>query len=299
MPAPPPDPSSEAQVQPSRQLVKVPPAKVGLSTSSVYPETTSSAFELARRLGYDGIEVMVGIDPVAADIDAVEKLRDYHGVPVLAIHSPCLLITQRVWGTDPWAKLERSAEAARRLNADVVVVHPPFRWQREYARRFVEGIRRLNETTGVTFCVENMYPWRTPGGEVKAYVPGWDPTELDYSYLTLDLSHASTANQRSLELARSWGSRLRHVHLTDGTGSAKDEHLVPGRGDQQADLVLNHLAEQGFDGHVVLEINSRKSETRSQREIDLAESLAFTRLHLAAAVHAGYAVDAGGVASVL
>jgi sugar phosphate isomerase/epimerase len=296
MPELPPDPSPEAQ--PSRQLIMVPPAKVGLSTASVYPETTSSAFELARRLGYDGIEVMVGIDPVAADIDAVEKLRDYHGVPVLAIHSPCLLITQRVWG-DPWAKLERSAEAARRLDAEVVVVHPPFRWQRDYARGFVEGIRRLNETTGITFCVENMYPWRTPGGELKAYMPGWDPTDMEYSYLTLDLSHASTANQRSLELAQSWGSRLRHVHLTDGSGSVKDEHLVPGRGDQQADLVLNYLAEQGFDGHVVLEVNSRKSETRSQREIDLAESLAFARLHLAAAVHPAYAVDAAGEASVL
>ena len=80
------------------QLIKIPPARVGLSTSSVYPESTSSAFELARRLGYDGVEIMIGIDPVAADIDAVEKLRDYHQVPVLAIHSPCLLITQRVWG---------------------------------------------------------------------------------------------------------------------------------------------------------------------------------------------------------
>ncbi len=274
-------------------------AKIGLSTSSVFPETTSSGFELARRLGYDGVEVMVGIDPVAADIDAVEKLRDYHGVPVLAIHAPCLLITQRVWGTDPWAKLERSAEAARRLDADVVVVHPPFRWQRDYARTFVDGIRRLNETTGVLFCVENMYPWRTPGGELKAYVPGWDPSELDYSHLTLDFSHASTANQQSLDLARSWGDRLRHVHLTDGSGSVKDEHLVPGRGDQQAGLVLEHLAEQGFAGHVVLEINSRKSGSRAQREEDLAESLAFARRHLATTSHPSYAVDAGGVASPL
>ena len=161
---------------------------------------------------------MVGIDPVAADIDAVEKLRDYHQVPVLAIHSPCLLITQRVWGTDPWAKLERSAEAAKRLDADVVVVHPPFRWQRDYARGFVDGVRRLADETGILFCVENMYPWRTPGGELKAYMPGWDPTELDYSDLTLDFSHASTANQQSLDLARSWGSRLRHIHLTDGSG---------------------------------------------------------------------------------
>jgi sugar phosphate isomerase/epimerase len=282
------------------QLIKIPPARVGLSTASVYPESTSSAFELARRLGYDGVEIMVGIDPVAADIDAVEKLRDYHGVPVLAIHSPCLLITQRVWGTDPWAKLERSAEAARRLDADVVVVHPPFRWQRDYARSFVEGVRRLAETTGILFSVENMYPWRTPGGaELKAYIPGWDPTELDYDDLTLDLSHASTANQQSIDLMRSWGSRLRHVHLTDGTGSAKDEHLVPGRGDQQAGRVLQYLAERDFAGNIVLEVNSRKSTTRAQREADLAESLAFARLHLAAPVQASYAVDGTGVASAL
>ena len=272
-------------------------AKVGLSTSSVYPETTSSGFELASRLGYDGVEVMVGIDPVAADISAVEKLRDYHGIPVLAVHAPCLLITQRVWGTDPWAKLERSAEAAHRLGADVVVVHPPFRWQRDYARGFVEGIRRLTESTGIVFSVENMYPWRTPAGELKAYVPGWDPTELDYADLTLDLSHASTAGQQSLDLARSWGSRLRHVHLTDGTGSAKDEHLVPGRGDQQAAQLLEHLARTDFRGHVVLEINSRKSTTRAAREEDLAESLAFARQHLVR--QPSFATDAGGVTDAL
>ena len=38
-------------------------AKIGLSTASVYPESTASCFELAARLGYDGVELMVGIDP--------------------------------------------------------------------------------------------------------------------------------------------------------------------------------------------------------------------------------------------
>jgi hypothetical protein len=50
---------------------------------------------------------------------------------------------------------------------------------------------------------------------------------------------------------------------------------------------------------VVLEVNSRKSGTRAQREADLAESLAFARLHLAAPIQASYAVDAAGVASEL
>ena len=80
---------ASAPSEPSEESVPAARPAVGLSTSSVYPETTSSGFELARRLGYDGVELMVGIDPVAADIDAVEKLRDYHGIPVLAVHAPC------------------------------------------------------------------------------------------------------------------------------------------------------------------------------------------------------------------
>ena len=116
---------------------------IALSTASVYPESTASAFELGRRLGYDAIEVMVGIDPVSQDTDALRRLVDHHEMPVCAVHSPCLLITQRVWGTEPWGKLEQSAEMARALGAGVVVVHPPFRWQRDYATGFVAGIARL------------------------------------------------------------------------------------------------------------------------------------------------------------
>src|SRR5262245_5498374 len=110
--------------------------QVALSTASVYPESTASGFELASRLGYDAVEVMVSVDPVSQDVDAVRHLAEYHRLPVCAIHAPCLLITQRVWGTEPWAKLEKSAEMARELGASVVVVHPPFRWQRDYARGF-------------------------------------------------------------------------------------------------------------------------------------------------------------------
>src|SRR5918999_2009781 len=96
-------------------------ARVGLSTASVYPESTASGFEVASRLGYDAVEVMVSVDPVSQDIDAVRHLADYHALPVCAIHAPCLLITQRVWGTEPWGKLEKSAEMARALGAEVVV----------------------------------------------------------------------------------------------------------------------------------------------------------------------------------
>jgi sugar phosphate isomerase/epimerase len=257
--------------------------RFALSTASVYPENTTHAFDYAEKLGYDAVEVMVGIDVVSQSVEKVRALRDYHQIPVCAVHAPCLLITQRVWGTDPWAKLERSAEMARQLEADVVVVHPPFRWQRDYATGFVQGIADLERRTGIAFAVENMYPWRASRRQMQVYVPGWDPSEHDYANTTIDLSHSATSKSDPVAMARRLGGRLRHIHMTDGTGSAKDEHLVPGRGTQPVAELLEHLAGVGFDGHIVVEINTRKASNRAARELDLMEALAFTRLNFSAA----------------
>ena len=274
--------------------VQVPAARIALSSASVYPESSASAFELAARLGYDAVEVMVGIDPISQDVDAIKHLCDYHQIPVCAIHAPCLLITQRVWGTEPWGKLKRSATMARALGADTVVVHPPFRWQREYARGFVEGIAQIEADTGVAFAVENMYPWRASKRELQAYAPGWNPVEQDYANVTIDLSHSSTSGSDPIQMVRELGPRLRHIHLADGTGSAKDEHLIPGQGTQPCAELLELLATRGYDGSVVIEINTRKAASRAARQADIAESLAFTRLHFAASDPTYVAASARG-----
>ncbi|WP_230423631.1 sugar phosphate isomerase/epimerase family protein [Streptomyces radicis] len=265
------------------EQVPIPEAKVALSTASVYPENTAAAFEIAGSLGYDGVEVMVWTDPVSQDLDTLRRLSDEHEVPVLAVHAPCLLITQRVWGTDPWRKLLRTNDAAKRLGAATVVVHPPFRWQRGYARDFVSGVRRIGQETDVRFAVENMYPWRYRDREMLAYAPGWDPTQEDFPHFTLDLSHTATARVDALSMADRMGDRLAHVHIADGNGSGKDEHLVPGRGGQPCGALLERLAATGYRGHVVVEVNTRRAVSAAARRADLAEALAFTRLHLATA----------------
>jgi len=259
---------------------------IGLSTASVYPESTAHGFGYAASLGYDAVEVMVGIDSLSQQASAIKQLSDHHAMPVCAVHAPCLLFTQRVWGTEPWGKLERSAEMAHVVGADVVVVHPPFRWQREYARDFVDGIAAIEESSGIAFAVENMYPWRASSRRgMEMYLPGWDPSAENYANTTIDLSHAAIAQSDPTEMAMRLGRRLRHVHLTDGSGSAKDEHLVPGRGAMNAAGFLAHLSETGFGGHVVLEINTRRAASRADRQADLAESLAFAREHLGLGAH--------------
>jgi sugar phosphate isomerase/epimerase len=249
----------------------------------VYPQGTADAFELASRLGYDGVEVMVWTDPISQDPHALLRLSQHCQVPVLAVHAPCLLITQRVWTTDPWHKLRKARFAAELLGAQTVVVHPPFRWQREYARSFRRGMRAISGETGVRFAVENMYPLRLRGREVSAYEPGWDVaagSDEPYRDYTLDLSHVAASQSDALAMLDAMGSRLRHVHLADGTGAARDEHLIPGRGSQPCAQVLERLGEHGFDGHVIVEVNTRRALGREQREAELSEALAFCRRHL-------------------
>lgn len=257
---------------------------VALSTASVFPERTADAFEMAARLGYDGIEVMVTADPVSQDAEVLRRLSDYHEMPVMAVHSPCLLITQRVWGREPWAKLERSAEMANRLGAGVVVVHPPFRWQRDYVRDFETGLAEIESQTGMTFAVENLYPLRAGSAEVTGFAPHWNPVELDVAQATLDLSHTAVSDSDAIEMAKQLGSRLAHVHLTDGTKPGlPDEHLVPGRGSQPCRELLELLPGMGFGGVVVVEISTRRALSAKERYADLAESLRFAKAYLPSA----------------
>ncbi|MFC4912149.1 sugar phosphate isomerase/epimerase family protein [Actinomadura gamaensis] len=264
--------------------IRVPDAPITLSTASVYPEKVPSAFEIAAMLGYDGVEVMVSTDASSQDLNVLRRLSDYHQVPIRSIHAPCLLLTQRVWGREPWGKLIRSKDVAEELGADVVVVHPPFRWQREYARDFIEGLARMQDETDVRFAVENMFPLKARGAEAGMYAPDWNPVDQPYPHVTLDLSHTAVSKSDALDMAVQLGDRLRHVHLADGLGvTNKDEHLVPGRGNQPCGPVLEKLAEDGFRGQIVLEVNTRRASSRAERMEDLAEALAFARLHLAAA----------------
>jgi sugar phosphate isomerase/epimerase len=264
--------------------VTVPAARVALSTASAYPVNASGAFSLAARLGFDGVEVMVWTDPVTQEAGALLALADLHGIPIVSIHAPTLLITQRVWGAEPWDKIDRSIDLAREVGAPTIVLHPPFRWQKGYAEEFVEGVARREADSGVVLAVENMYPWRARSREMEAYLPHWDPLPQPYEHVTLDLSHTATSGSDALAMVDGLGDRLTHLHLADGTGSNKDEHLVPGRGGQPCGEVLEILAGGSFTGSVVVEVSTRRVD-EEQREVDLAEALAFARLHLATARH--------------
>lgn len=258
--------------------------RIGMSTTCVYPLEPEHAFRLAKEAGFDGVEIMVTQEVTTQAAEGLVEMSDRWGLPILSIHAPVLLLTHFVWGRDPRVKLARTAQLAKAVGAGAVVVHPPFRWQASYALEFLSIVRELTDEHEVEIAVENMFPWRAAGRNMKAYMPGWDPREMDCDAVTLDFSHAALSGVNSLEYAKDLGDRLRHVHLCDGSGAIGegqifDEHLLPGYGREPVAETLRMLADREWDGSIVAEINTRKAKSESERLDMLRETLAFAREH--------------------
>jgi sugar phosphate isomerase/epimerase len=232
--------------------------KILFSTAAFFSRPLAETFGLVADAGFRGVEVMVTKDPASQDARRMLELAEANGLQIGAIHSPCLLLTRRVWGTDPVGKLYRSVELAERVGARLVVVHPPYRWQMPYRRWLEERLPAFSEATGVGIAIENMFPVRL-GTRSVTFHANQDLEELDrFDSLVLDTSHAAVANHDLMEVRRRFDGRLRHVHLSDNAGRGWDSHLPLGQGVLPIDGFLDDLATSGYDGNVTLEVDLRR-----------------------------------------
>ena len=99
------------------------------------------------------------------------------------------------------------------------------------------------------------------------------------------LAHGDSRVRRDGDGAGARPSSVTHPPA-DGSGSARDEHLVPGRGTQPCGEMLEHLADAGWEGSIILEVSTRRLSAE-ERELDLAAGLAFARLYHAPTGGAG------------
>jgi len=252
------------------------PPSINLSTSSVFPNT-ELGFRLAAEHGFDGVEVMVNHDRNSQTVESVQALAETYGVPIRSVHVPCLVVSQHVWGFNPEVKLRRSVEMATAVGADVVVVHPPFRWQREFAGTFAALVDELHQSEdGPVVTVENMYTVEALGRIVRPYLADADEDFAGYQAITLDTSHAGADRRDVLELYDRWRARVSHLHLSDSTTNRGDEHLPPGMGTLPLAELAGAMVADNFSGHVVLEVGIGRLPEPT-RDAVTADCAAFAR----------------------
>lgn len=227
------------------------------SSAAFFARPLANTFRIVAETGYTGVEVMVTKDPASQDPARMRALAEEHGLAIGAIHAPSLLVTRKVWGTDPIGKIDRAIRVAEQAEVPVVVMHPPYRWQRAYRRWLDEELPVLEARTGVVVAIENMFPVRM-GRRSMTFHANQDLDELEgLPHLVLDTSHAAVAEHDPVDVRRRFGERLRHVHLSDNAGRGWDSHLPPGEGVLDLDAFCDDLVDGGYAGAVSLEVDLR------------------------------------------
>ena len=235
----------------------VPTTRLLFSSAAFFARPLAATFRIVAETGYSGVEVMVTKDPASQDPATMRALAKEHDLTIGAIHAPSLLVTRKVWGTDPIGKIDRAVRVAEEAEVPVVVMHPPYRWQRAYRRWLDDELPQVEARTGVTVAIENMFPVRM-GRRAVTFHANQDLEELEgLAHLVLDTSHAAVAGHDPVEVRRRFGDRLRHVHLSDNAGRGWDSHLPPGEGVLDLEAFCADLARSGYAHAVSLEVDLR------------------------------------------
>jgi sugar phosphate isomerase/epimerase len=231
---------------------------VALSTAAFVARPLADTLALAEECGFGSVEVMVTKDPASQDPREMRRLADAHGIELRALHAPALLLTRSVWGADPIGKIDTATRVAKQAGIPLVVMHPPYRWQHAYRRWLHGSLATVEEHTGVTVAIENMFPVHVGSRRLTLHA-NQDLDQLaGLPHLVLDTSHAAVARHDPDDVRRTFGDRLRHVHLSDNAGKGWDSHLPPGEGVLDLDGFLHGLAASGFSQTVSLEVDLRK-----------------------------------------
>lgn len=232
--------------------------RVLLSNAPFHHRPLADAFAVAAEAGFDGVELMVTGDPATQDVATVAELSRIHRMPVPVVHGPFLLLTRRVLGTDPLEKAVRTCGMARALGADLVIVHPPFRWQQPFRRWLADDAGAVGAAHGLRVAVENLYP--IPLGAVTPRLhTATEPVHLaEHRHVVLDTSHLAVTG---IDLGAAWehvGASTAHLHVSDHDGGWGDRHLLIGDGVLPLDRLLGRVGRDVAAPSVTLELHLRR-----------------------------------------
>jgi len=248
---------------------------ISLSTGTLYIYPLRWTFALAKRAGFDGLELVVGPEVDLRGPEYIQKLVQEFQLPVLSVHPP--LYGYRGWEliNESYAPyIEKAIALSDAVGARVLVVHPPRAYDYADARgkQFVErvvGARNSINGHGPKLGVENGARF---SGRDNRYILRALPElrafadKHDFA-MTLDTAHVGTFELDLLDSLEWFDGRVANVHLSDlrevphwirnqpRLHSYFRQHQFPGTGTLPLRALLRELKRRGYDGAITYELS--------------------------------------------
>ncbi len=230
--------------------------------------------------GFDRIEIEFGFSVISAELlfPFIDELRTII-CPFREVSCHLPLGEVNIAALHPAMRREAIAETKRHidlckeLGIKELVMHPgcfgatPDRYSllekqtRRIAEQSVFEIADYCKKKKMELSIENLH-----SGEALFRAPEeFEPFVSKGLCIVLDTVHAFVSGINPLDFIARFGKKIREVHLTDGVASDCYAHCAVGTGMVDCLAVLRKLEEIGYDGRLILEVNSKKALLQSKR----------------------------------
>jgi len=230
--------------------------------------------------GFDSIEIEFGFSIISAELllpltDELRRIiRPFREVschlPLGEVNIAALHSTMR---REAIAETKRHIDLCGELGIRELVMHPgcfgatPDRYSllekqtRQIAERSVFEIAEYCKKKPMQLSVENLHRSEALFREPKEF----EPFVRRGIGIALDTVHAFVSGVNPLDFITRFGKKITEVHLTDGVASDSYAHYAVGAGMVDCIAVLQKLEGIGYDGRIILEVNSKEDLIESKR----------------------------------
>lgn len=235
--------------------------KICLS-SSCFGFRLEPTFEMAQKMGLDGVEIL----PFKWQTSAlIQKMVNYYNVPVLGIHAPWWIDkTRKFWmykggltgnrfrefiETLSWKMLlgswedSKSVDIYKQLRCEYIILHADLLWE-------IKNILKTDIPAGtVVENVDNPH-WKFTNNFANTLA-----IALPYALpLCLDIEHCGSKNENIIEIFNRYRQFIKVVQFSDFTPDSYKGNLVPGQGILPLKEFIQVIRELKWDGILTIEL---------------------------------------------
>ncbi len=180
----------------------------------------------------------------------------------------------------------RLLDLCLRMRAKYLILHFGSHPERDEGIQLVADVCRelapLYEAAGVTYCLENHYPFayrglNELGGEPADFHLLFEQVDSPAVRFCLDTGHSNMAGA-TRQFVAELADKLAYAHLTDNHGE-HDDHLGFEEGTLNWDETLAAMLESGFRGPYVIEYPEQGDSSRFARLVARLRELAAAAYH--------------------
>ncbi|HKS70875.1 MAG TPA: sugar phosphate isomerase/epimerase [Ktedonobacterales bacterium] len=237
--------------------------RISLSTGSLYHRGLAYTLALARDAGFDGVELVVGLDYALGGLKRVTRLVREAEIPVFSVHPPFVRFPG--WPRPVALRVLRMVDLARAVGAPVVVLHPPLirSPQTPRAQRYTYALRLAHIMAGEDGPAVGLETIQYNKREQRYYLD--DAATLTAFAaergcgITYDTCHAGANGEDILATYELLRPALVNVHLSDvewDEGYPRT-HRIPGLGALPLAELVSRMARDGYDGPLTLEVHPK------------------------------------------